>query len=193
MASSRMGCVLSYASCPILWASKMQKEIALSSTEAEYVALSQAMRGLIPVMDFIREAQKVNLPIIPKIPRVHCSIFEDNSGAIENAKVPKMRPSTKYMNIKYHHFRDHVKKGLISVHQVSTTEQITDIFTQPLQEAIFENIAEALLDGGTKLVPFQNKGVWELHTYVHVLFLALQTFILSRGQILKLLLLNLEI
>ena len=158
-ARSRMGYVISYAGCPMLWASKMQTEIALSSTEAEYMALSQAMREVIPLMELMKEAQKMNFPITPNIPRVHCRIFEDNSGAIEIAKVPKMRPRTKHLNIKYHHFCNHVKRGLISVHQVSTTEQIADIFTKPLGELLFEDIAEALLDGNTKLVPIQNEGV----------------------------------
>ena len=74
-ARSRMGYKISYADCPMLWASKMQTEIALSSIEAEYVALSQAMREVIPLMELMKEAQEMNLPITPKIPRVHCRIF----------------------------------------------------------------------------------------------------------------------
>ena len=45
-AKSRMGYVVLYANCPLLWSSKLQTEIALSSTEAEYIAVSQAMRAL---------------------------------------------------------------------------------------------------------------------------------------------------
>jgi len=37
-------------------------------------------------------------------PKIHCKVFEDNEGAIEIANVPKMRPRTKHLNIKYHHF-----------------------------------------------------------------------------------------
>ena len=65
------------------------------------------------------------------------------------------------MNIKYHHFRDQVKKGLVTIQQVSMMEQIAGIFTKPLKRHYFNNIAEAVLDGETKLVPFQNEGVWE--------------------------------
>jgi hypothetical protein len=54
------------------------------------------------------------------------------------AKVPKMRPRTKHLNIKYHHFRRHVQTGLLSIHPVSTEEQIADIFTKPLNESIFK-------------------------------------------------------
>jgi len=42
-AKSRSGYVILYAGCPLIWASKLQTEIALSSTEAEYIALSQSL------------------------------------------------------------------------------------------------------------------------------------------------------
>jgi hypothetical protein len=44
---SRSGYVITYASCPILWSSKLQTEIALSTTEAEYLTLSQSLQDLI--------------------------------------------------------------------------------------------------------------------------------------------------
>ena len=70
--------------------------------------------------------------------RVHCKVFEDNEGAIEIAKVPKMRPRTKHLNIKYHHFREEVKKGTVSIYHVATGEQMADMLTKPLDETLFE-------------------------------------------------------
>lgn len=64
--------------------------------------------------------------------------FEDNSGATEMAKVPLMRPQTKHLNIKYHHFHQHVQSGLLSIHAISTDEQIADIFMKPLNETTFK-------------------------------------------------------
>jgi len=58
-ARSRMGYLITYAGCPMHWASKMQTEIALSSTEAEYIALSQAMREVIPIMLLLNEAHEM--------------------------------------------------------------------------------------------------------------------------------------
>ena len=46
---SRTGYVLTLGKTPLLWVSKLQTEVALSTTEAEYIALSQAMRELIPM------------------------------------------------------------------------------------------------------------------------------------------------
>ena len=75
---------------------------------------------------------------------IHCKIFEDNSGALELAKVPKMRPRTKHLNIKYHHFRQHWQSGLLSLHAVSTEEQIANIFTKPLSDMLFQKHRKAI-------------------------------------------------
>jgi hypothetical protein len=136
-ARARMGYKFCYAGCPMTWASKMQTEIALCSTEAEYIALSQFMREVFPIMWLLEDAQKKGIKINAKPCKVHCKIFEDNEGAIEIAKVPKMRPSTKHLNIKYHHFREEVKKRTVSIYHVATGEQIADILTKPLDETLF--------------------------------------------------------
>ena len=56
---SIIGFVIIYAGCPLTWCSKLQTEIALSTTESEYIALSQAMREVIPFMNFMVEVGKV--------------------------------------------------------------------------------------------------------------------------------------
>jgi hypothetical protein len=140
-----MGYVLRYAGCPMHWASKMQTEIALSTTEAEYIALSQSMREVLPIMWLMQEAHDNGIPVLTTPPKIHCKVFEDNAGAIEIAKVPKMRPRTKHLNIKYHHFREEVKKGTVSIYHVGTTDQIADIFTKPLDERLFIKLRERIM------------------------------------------------
>jgi len=144
-ARSRMGYLITYGGCPMHWASKMQTEITLSSTEAEYIALSQAMREVIPIMWLLQEASDFGIPINSTKPKVHCTVFEDNAGAIEIANVPKMRPRTKHLNIKYHHFREEVKKGTISIYHVGTEDQIADIFTKALGESLFMKLREKMM------------------------------------------------
>jgi len=144
-ARSRMGYLITYASCPMHWASKMQTEIAPSSTEAEYIALSQAMREVIPIMWLLNEAHEMGIPITNERPNVKCKVFEDNAGAIEIANVPKMRPRTKHLNIKYHHFREEVRKGTINVYHVGTKEQVADIFTKALDEGLFEKFRKSIM------------------------------------------------
>jgi hypothetical protein len=105
-ARSRTGFILKYAGCPLLWASRLQSEIALSTTESEYISLSSALREVIPIMHLIRELRDAGFTYTQHKPRIYCKAFEDNSGALEMAKTPKMRPRTKHINIKYHHFRE---------------------------------------------------------------------------------------
>jgi hypothetical protein len=70
--------------------------------------------------------QKLDLPM-DIIPKVQCKLFEDNSGALELANVPKIRPRTKHINAKYHHFRQYVTDKIIQVLKVSTKDQLADI------------------------------------------------------------------
>ena len=72
-----------------------------------------------------------------KSPSVKCKLFEDNNGAIELAKAPKIRPRTKHIALKYHHFREHVRKGLIEINLIDTLEQVAEIFTKALPFWIF--------------------------------------------------------
>jgi hypothetical protein len=62
----------------------------------------------------------MGIPVLNQQPKVMCKVFEDNAGVIEIANVPKMRPRTKHLNIKYHHFREEVKRGTISIYHVVT-------------------------------------------------------------------------
>ena len=69
-------------------------------------------------------------------PKVHCEVFEDNTGAIEIASVPKIRPRTKHINLKYFHFRDYVDGGEIAISKIASEDQRADILTKPLNQVI---------------------------------------------------------
>jgi hypothetical protein len=53
-----------------------------------------------------------------------------------------MRPRTKHLNIKYHHFREEVKKGTISIYHTRTAEQIADISPSPYLNNLFQSIGK---------------------------------------------------
>ncbi len=141
---SRTGFIIYYGGCPIHWVSKLQTEIALSTTEAEYVALSQAMRDVIPLMNLLEEFSKI-VPIANVPPQIKCKVFEDNTSCITVAKAPSMTPRTKHIALKYHFFRAHVKSGLISINYVKTTEQLADILTKPLSGELFEYLRNRIM------------------------------------------------
>jgi hypothetical protein len=71
---------------------------------------------------------------------IHCTIFEDNSGALEIARVPKVRPRTKHMNNKYFHFLEYTSRegAPYSFEKIATEEQPADMLTKPLPEALHE-------------------------------------------------------
>ena len=95
---SRSGWIVRFAGTPITWVSKMQTTTALSTSESEYIALSMSLREVIPLMGILKEARENGLNIKNIPPKVHCTIVEDNSGALELAHLPKMRPHTKHIN-----------------------------------------------------------------------------------------------
>ena len=136
-AKSSSGWIVCFAGAPITWASKIQKITALSTTEAEYIALSTSLREVIPLMGMLTEATDQGVQIDNLPPKIHCTVFEDNSGALELARSPKMRPRTKHINQLYHHFREHVERQEIQVQATPTVEQMADILTKPLPECTF--------------------------------------------------------
>ena len=133
-ARSRHGYIIMYAGCPIIWKSQLQNECTLSSTESEYTGLSYALREVIPLMELMKEMKRYGFGIDDAKAKVHCKVFEDNSGAIEIARVHKFRPRTKHINVKLHHFRSYVDAGKISIHKIGTDDQPSDFLTKPLNE-----------------------------------------------------------
>jgi hypothetical protein len=137
-AKSRSGWIIFYAGCPISWASKLQSQVALSTTKAEYIAMSQALCDVIPVMNLLQEMREQEFQVICNEPYVYCKVFEDNSGALELARLSKLHPRTKHINVCYHHFREHVCKGLIKIFPINTKDQIADVLTKPLAQNDFQ-------------------------------------------------------
>ena len=85
----------------------------------------------------LKEACEKGLQVKDIPPKVHCTVLEDNSGALELARLPKMRPRTKHINQAFHHFREHVECQEIIVNAMPTDKQMVDILAKPLPEAVF--------------------------------------------------------
>jgi histone deacetylase 1/2 len=143
---SRTGFCLTLGDCPLLWTSKLQTEVSLSTTEAEYIALSQAMRELIPMRSFLLEIGKRVKLEFAQGTMLHSTVFEDNNGALSLATAPKITPRTKHIAVKYHHFRESVgeDKG-IRIVKVDTKEQKADIFTKGLTGETYKTIRKLLM------------------------------------------------
>ena len=129
------------AGCPIYWQSKLQTEIALSTAEAEYIVLSQALREALPMTSLMKEINVI-FPLYLTSPRFDIKVREDNQSCIMMAQNPRFSPRTKHIAIKYHHFCKHVitqshPNGFLDIDYCSTDDQIADIFTKPVCDDIF--------------------------------------------------------
>ena len=141
----RTGYLIYNAGCPIIWGSKLQSIVALSTTEAEYVALPTATREAITLMNLLTELRDRHISILFVKPTICFKIKQDNAVCIEVAKEPKLRSRTKHLAVRLHHFRDHFVRGDLTIHQVSTKEQIADIFTKPLHRDQFIYLRSKLM------------------------------------------------
>ena len=157
---SRTGYVITYCGCPVMWSSKLQTEIALSTTEAEYIAFSTLMRSLLPMRQLIQEIHKKTFVSPDQIcldsnSKTYSSrltqtnqhtkikpseIFEDNAGCIVLATTDGYRPRTKHLAVKWHHFRDQIKSGACTITKVPSALNWADIFTKPLDQKTFEHL-----------------------------------------------------
>jgi hypothetical protein len=160
-----------YAACPVCWASKLQSQVALSTTEAEYIAMSQALCDVIPVMNLIQEIHEKGFTVICTEPYVYCKVFEDNSGALELTRLPKLCPRTKHIKVCYHHFREHVHEGLIKIFPINTKDQIADALTKALAQNDFQRHRHYVWQVTSP--SYQREGVlhfqylpWYLHRYL---------------------------
>jgi hypothetical protein len=82
IAQSRHGYAILYARCPVVWASQLQSEIALSTTEAEYIGISYALRTAIHIMNLLKEMKTHGIAILSTQAQVHCKVFETTQGQL---------------------------------------------------------------------------------------------------------------
>ena len=97
-------------------------------------------------------------------PLIHCTLFEDNVGAETLAKAPKMNARTKHIAIKYHFFKDAVRKNYLRIKRVETTKQQADILTKPVPLSTLEPLQKEIMGWLTmfKQVSKQDEDVYEL-------------------------------
>ena len=110
----RTGFVVTFANCPLFWVSKLQTDIALSTLNSEYVALSHSVRALLTLKRIIKEVidnlgiDSENLKFVSR-----SSIYEDNKVSIVVATSPKMTPTSNNTAVMYHWFRKRVGKEFV--------------------------------------------------------------------------------
>jgi hypothetical protein len=137
---SRTGYIITLGGAPLIWKSQLQESISLSTQEAEYSALSQSMRTLLPLRSLLLEVTAAIGVPETICSTIHARAFEDNQGAFLLATAQRITNRTKYYAVKFHHFWGHVKEGLVDVLKVDTTVQRADGHTKGLVREVFERI-----------------------------------------------------
>jgi len=148
-ARSRTGYVILAFGCPVLWRSRLQTEMALSTMEVEYVALSMACKDLLPLVAVIRELSTAVGLDASFTSNIQCKIHEDNVGALTLARLEprRMTPRSKHYAIKYHWFREKVAdpSQRITLVKIDTKHQLGDLFTKGLSLASFVHLRPLLM------------------------------------------------
>ena len=129
------GNIIKLAGGAVSWISRKQKTVALSSTEAEYMCLSDTARQITWIESLFGE---IGFSISS------FALCGDNQGAIFLALNPAVDGKSKHIDIKYHHIRECVLEKRIVLHFVPTTEQIADIMTKCLSYDKFKKFRNLL-------------------------------------------------
>ncbi|KAG7343789.1 reverse transcriptase RNA-dependent DNA polymerase [Nitzschia inconspicua] len=137
---SRTGFVIEIMGCPIQWLSKLQPNIATSTMEAEYTALSIALRAAIPLIHVIKFVNAAFGITQNALVSFKTTVHEDNKGALTLAQLEPGRqtPRSKFYAIKMHWFRSWLKPNEIEIQYIESKRQKADMFTKALPTAVFE-------------------------------------------------------
>lgn len=121
---------------PIAWSSRKQSVVALSSTEAEYIAAAECCKELLYIRDLVKEITNENLHIEMKV---------DNQSAIWLMKKGIMNKRSKHIDVKYYYLKEKIDENRIEVKYCPTGSQIADILTKCLPRTKFESCQKRLV------------------------------------------------
>ena len=119
------GYIIYFCGVPVAWKSKSMKSVVLSTTEAEYVAVSEVVKEIKFLYQMLRSMEiKVPLPIKVQV---------DNVGAIWLANNSSVSERTKHVDLRAHFVRDMIKDQVIEINFVKSAENDSDIMTKNQQ------------------------------------------------------------
>ena len=120
------------------WSSKKQPIVTLSSTEAEYVALTHALKDILWIHKLLTELSFLFLFLVPTV------LYCDNQGMICLSKDSTFHRHTKHINIHFHFIHQTISTGHVMLQYCPTNNMISDIFTKSLSQVKFEKFCAIL-------------------------------------------------
>ncbi len=118
---------------PISWRSTRQQTVSLSSYEAEYIALSDAARQSLWLIQLLSELGITTSPM---------TMLVDNNAAICAANGTINTKRRKHVDIRYHFVNDLVEAGVLRVERCASQDNVADGFTKPLGKSLFQKFRE---------------------------------------------------
>jgi ATP-binding cassette subfamily B (MDR/TAP) protein 1 len=131
---STSGYVFTFTGGAVSWISRLQKCVALSTTEAEYVAATEACKEALWLSYLVRDLGITELPIL------HC----DSQSAIMLARNPVFHAKTKHIEVKYHFIRDVLDSKNIELVKVHTNNNPADLLTKGLSAERFAHCRQMM-------------------------------------------------
>ena len=120
----------------VTWSSKRQTTVALSTVEAEYVAMSRCAQQMVWMHSWLAEVGvKYSSPGLLKA---------DNRGAIALTKNTKDHSKVKHIDIRHHYIRELLRSGVIAIEQVPSEDNLADLFTKPIPHDQHHRLLAAL-------------------------------------------------
>jgi hypothetical protein len=120
---------------PVAWRSKVQSVVALSTCEAEYMAITEASKAVLFLRSLVEELG---------FPQATIPVFGDNQPSIHLALNPSVTPRSKHIAIRYHFVRDLVSAAVIGLRYIPTTDQIADAMTKNLPAPAFAQLTSLM-------------------------------------------------
>ena len=131
------GYILFFMGIPIIWKSKSQKNITLSSSEAEYVTLSEAAKEIKFIYQLLLSiGMQVRLPIVVRV---------DNVGAIFMSENTSTSGQTKHIDIRYRYVNEMILDSFLKVIFVKTSENVADVFTKNVRSETYRELVKHFL------------------------------------------------
>jgi hypothetical protein len=145
-AKSRTGFIITFGGMPLIWKSKLQTETALSSCEAELLALSSGLRYLLPIADTVVELGDCYNLVSPLPATIQ--VWEDNRAAqiLASSNPTQFTPRSRYYSTKMWWFKEHMitDHRSVTISSVTTENNIADIMTKPLPRPAFERLRKRI-------------------------------------------------
>ncbi|KAL5577780.1 hypothetical protein UlMin_019479 [Ulmus minor] len=127
---SLTGYIFTLFGCTVSWKAQLQSVVALSTTEAEYIAVTEGVKEAMWLKGLVGELGCVHDKV---------EVFCDNQSSIHLTKNQMFHERTKHIDIKFHFIRDVVSQGIVSVEKVHTDDNPADMLTKPVTGIKFKH------------------------------------------------------